>query len=269
VRILLFSDIHTEFWKEQFGQSGKPEAFPLLPDPDTYDIVVAAGDIGMGLKGFDWLEKNFPSKTVLYVPGNHEYYRNDYFALQERYNSLNRLNNSNVVILNPGALTIDGVRFIGATLWSDLKLKGYNDFPDFVFENGIADFNVISAGSYGPKMDATLMREIYKNELKFIEDELDNISAEQMKRTVLITHFVPSQLLIDPKWLQPQFLRLNPYFTNDLDYALFDRGFPLAIYGHTHDRNDMEHPTGVRCVGNPFGYPNENRDPYEWKIVEI
>lgn len=263
-RLLIFSDLHLEFPQNLRYFENKEN----LPSPDSYDIVIAAGDIAPGLKGFEWLEQTFV-KPVLYVPGNHCYYKHDYFALQEQFRNINKLNNSNVIVLNPGACTIDGVRFIGATMWTDLKLKGYPDEPDFVFERGIADFNVISAGNYGPRMDATLMREIYKNELKFVVDELDAVSAEQMKKTVVVTHFVPSQLLIEPKWLQPQFLRLNPYFTNDLDYALFDRGFPLAIYGHTHDRNDIVHPTGVRCVGNPFGYPNENRNPYEWKIVEV
>jgi predicted phosphodiesterase len=270
MRILIFSDIHTEFWKEQFGFSGKPVEFPLLPDPDSYDIVIAAGDIGLGLAGFNWLEKNFPNKQVLYVPGNHEYYKHDYFKLQEQFNNLNKLNNSNVTVLNPASLTIDGVKFVGATLWSDLRLKGYPDFPDYIFENGIADFRLIKTEAYNKgAMDSVLMREIYNNELEFIKTTLEETSVEQMKKTVVVTHFVPSQLLIEPKWLQPRFQTLNPYFTNDLDYEIFDYGFPLMVYGHTHDRNDKQHPLGTRMIGQPFGYPNENANRYDWKIVEV
>jgi hypothetical protein len=113
------------------------------------------------------------------------------------------------------------------------------------------------------------MQAIYNKELDFIKQQLDATSDELMKRTVVITHFVPSQLLIEEKWLKPQFAALNPYFTNDLDYEIFDRPVPLIVYGHTHDRNDKIHPLGQRMVGNPFGYPNENPNLYEWKIVEV
>lgn len=267
MKILVLSDVHTEFWKRGPAQEFTKNYLPL---PASYDVVVAAGDIGLGTNGFEWLENTFPKdKTILYVPGNHEYYHNDYFVLQDQLTRLSKLNNSLVTVLNPGRVVINGVQFIGATLWSDLKLKGYMDYPDYIFERGIADFNVISASKYGSKMNATLMRAIYNSELNFIKDQLEATSTELMKKTVVITHFVPSQMLIDQKWLHPQFATLNPYFTNDLDHEVFHYGFPLCIYGHTHDRNDLEHPTGVRCVGNPYGYPNENREPYDWKIVEV
>lgn len=273
MRLLIFSDIHTEFWKEEYAhRTGKPSSFPDKPDPDSYDIVIAAGDIGLGLKGFDWLEKMFPSdKPVLYVPGNHEYYKHDYFVLQDQFNRLNKLGNSNVKILNPGQVIIDGYQFIGATQWSNMRLKGYPDFPDYMFERGIADFNVIGASAMGEgeKMSVVLMQAIYEKELLYTKELLSHTSPELMKKTVVINHFVPSSLLIDPKWLKPQFLTLNPYFTNDIDHEIFDFGFPLMVYGHTHDRNDLEHPLGVRMVGQPFGYPGENPIDYGWKIVEV
>lgn len=256
MRLLIFSDIHLEF--------GREDLLPSLPDPSTYDVVVAAGDIAYGLNSVKWLEETFPDHPVIYVPGNHCYYKQDYFEVQAQFNKVD----GNVHVLNPGTVTIDDVKFIGATMWSNLELKGYPPHPHYRFEQAIADFNVIAVGD--KKMSAEFMRTLYSSELAFILNELeDRTTREQMKKTVLVTHFVPSQLLIDSKWLQPQFAILNPYFTNDLDHILFDKGFPLAIYGHTHDRNDIIHPLGPRMVGNPFGYPGENHNTYQWKIVEV
>lgn len=76
-------------------------------------------------------------------------------------------------------------------------------------------------------------------------------------------------MLVEPKWLGPSTLATNPYFTNDLDYEIFDYQFPLMIYSHTHDRNDKEHPMGQRMIGQPFGYPGENMKPYDWTIVTV
>ncbi len=60
MRINYFSDIHLEF--------GGLDA----PDNDA-DIVIAAGDIGIYKQGVDWLKSL--NKPVIYVAGNHEFYR--------------------------------------------------------------------------------------------------------------------------------------------------------------------------------------------------
>jgi len=60
----ILSDLHTEF--DEFDP----------PETDA-DIVVLAGDIGVGTGGIEWAARQFSERTVIYVPGNHEYYHHD------------------------------------------------------------------------------------------------------------------------------------------------------------------------------------------------
>ncbi len=64
MKIHILSDLHTEF--TDFSP----------PDNDA-DIVILAGDIGVGLGGIEWAADKFPKTPVIYVPGNHEYYGHD------------------------------------------------------------------------------------------------------------------------------------------------------------------------------------------------
>jgi Icc-related predicted phosphoesterase len=261
VKILLISDMHTEFWRN------KAPELPPLPD---FDVVVAAGDIGVGGQGLVWLRDMFEhlNKPVLYVPGNHEYYNHDYETLKRQLEVSAPV--YGVTLLNPGTVTIDGWKFIGANLWTDFKLKGYQDLGPWDMD-GFADFRVISDGDR--MMTVNRMKDIHEGELAFIKLELAagvqrvpglGIDVGNQK-TIVITHFVPSQVCVHPKWYSS---KLNPYFTNDLD-DLFDQfGYPLHLYGHTHDRSDIVHPFGTRLVANPLGYPKENPTAFQWKVIE-
>lgn len=64
MKLHILNDLHTKF--EDFDP----------PVTDT-DAVVLAGDIGIGMAGLSWAKTRFSDKTVIYVPGNHEFYHHD------------------------------------------------------------------------------------------------------------------------------------------------------------------------------------------------
>ena len=118
MRIQLFSDLHLERY---------PGFQPLIL-PDT-DVVVLAGDIGsyqagsrldtqdFGLERFSPSLPALAGKTVLFIPGNHEFDSLDYDATYARLRATcERLG---IVWLDREIVVIDHVRFIGTTLWSD------------------------------------------------------------------------------------------------------------------------------------------------------
>ena len=51
----------------------RPLTTPFDPVPPEADFLVAAGDIGVGLRGLEFLHRLAPL-PVIYVAGNHEYY---------------------------------------------------------------------------------------------------------------------------------------------------------------------------------------------------
>ena len=60
-KILVYSDLHLEF-------------SDFAPSSAEFDVVVLAGDIGVGTQGVEWAIRNFEDKPVVYICGNHEFY---------------------------------------------------------------------------------------------------------------------------------------------------------------------------------------------------
>jgi predicted phosphodiesterase len=63
MRVHILSDLHLEFGSTP------------IPRTDA-DVVVLAGDIHLGREGRKWIRSQFTDKPVIYVLGNHEFYRN-------------------------------------------------------------------------------------------------------------------------------------------------------------------------------------------------
>ncbi len=73
MKILVLSDLHNEF-----------EVFDALPI--AADVVVLAGDIDVGTAGIAWAERTFLA-PVVYVAGNHEFFRGRIDDVLARKNS--------------------------------------------------------------------------------------------------------------------------------------------------------------------------------------
>ena len=109
MKIQLLSDLHIEFQSYEY------------PDCDS-DVVVLAGDIHTKGQGVKWAIENILDKPVIYVLGNHEYYGKTYPKLVAEVKELAR--GTNVHILERDVVTINGVNFLGCTLWTDFELFG-------------------------------------------------------------------------------------------------------------------------------------------------
>lgn len=109
MKIHLISDIHLE--------SG-PYQIPV--DLDC-DVIVAAGDIGVGTEGVEWLKTL--EKPVIYVLGNHEYWTKKDVPV-DMHTVLKNIKDaaagSNVHVLENESIIIDDVLFFGATFWTNL-----------------------------------------------------------------------------------------------------------------------------------------------------
>jgi len=98
LKILPISDIH-----------GQPHVFDYIVgdiDPDSYDIVICAGDVweGTGIKGkFKWMNfQNAIQKEIVMIQGNHDFWTSTAF---DDVPEIHLLHNESV--------TIDGVKFFG------------------------------------------------------------------------------------------------------------------------------------------------------------
>jgi predicted phosphodiesterase len=245
VKIRIHSDLHLEFldWR---------------PPTVEADVVVLAGDIDKGARGVEWARRRFPDSPVIYVPGNHEFYGGELHAvLQVLHDAARRFD---VQLLDATQLNIAGVRFLGATLWTDFALYGStsSELRRVMGEARLLmnDFRLIRHGE-GMLLSPERVREIHLEQLNWLKSRLDEPFEGP---TVVVTHHLPHRASIRPGHEE---VRLNAAFASDLSYLV---GPPISlwIHGHTHDSCDYV-VNGTRIVCNPRGYlpqePNPTFDP--------
>lgn len=258
-RILVASDIHSEF--DRLGR------LPPLPNEDEYDAVLLAGDLGLTINGMMWALATFPhSKTLIMLNGNHEYYHGDKTDVRRAQQAvIGQLIEAGrpapVILLDPGTYEIGNTVIIGATLWSSLELKGFYDHrtTDLMFERSIADFKLIY--DQGKRRTADDHRADFEREQAFIKQQLEEYK-DSGRTIVVATHFVPSQMCIDPIYANSP---LNPYFTVDMDDLMLDYSIDTWFFGHTHSKMSKVHPSGTKLICNPAGYPGEHQN-FSWDI---
>lgn len=247
MKIHVLSDLHLEF-SEQHP--------PFEPPHTDADVVVLAGDIDNGTRAFDWAESTFPDKTVLYVPGNHEYYGAE---ISEASGDLRaRADDSpNVHLLDNDELVFDGVRFLGTTLWTDFRLFGQDNLRPAISESlkYVLDFRAIHNGR-GSLLTPEQTIDFHRNALAFLEHGLAKPFRGQ---TVVISHHAPHRGSLHPRWAAHL---TSAAFISDLTRLL---GKPaLWIHGHTHNGFDYT-VNGTRVIANPMGYRTSNwqaREPH-------
>lgn len=234
MRLHVLSDLHTEF--ADFDVS----------NTDAH-VVVLAGDIGVGTAAMEWVAQEIPSSPVVYVPGNHEYYGQDIHSTGR----LAAAAPENVRILADKACVIDGVRFLGSTLWTDFKFDGEGEawFARERAKRLIEDFTAIQNGNrrFTPEDSVDL----HRRGVAWLVDELEK---EYEGPTVVVTHHLPAAPSVASRYRNNP---LNPAFVSRLEGVIEKYHPELWIHGHTHVACDYE-IYGTRVVCNPRGYPSES-----------
>lgn len=272
MKIQLLSDLHLE---------ANPDFVPQ-PAPGA-DVLVLAGDIGSyqkrkdgsrmhepdwGLRRFAPLASGgpWPQQPVLFVPGNHEYDRQDFdHAHRSLRATCERLG---LIWLERESVVIAGVRFIGTTLWSDFEalatppIKQRNtagpSLPPLAYSLQQRDKAFRAANFYLNKaattrqqrlFDAAAMREHALHCQHWLRQALLQPFDGP---TVVVTHFAPSLRSADPRYgLTPG----TAGFCNALDDLLPHAD--LWLHGHVHCAHDYR-VGRCRVVANPLGYESKH-----------
>ena len=166
-------------------------------------------------------------------------------------------------LLDPGTILIDGTRFIGATLWTDLLLEGKADEigAHMRVSREISDFRgaIQHQGQDFPIGESV---ERHRADRACIERELEEVERVG-ERVVVITHHAPSPRSIRPWYEGDPF---NCAFASDLD-RLIERYQPaLWIHGYMHDPVD-EQLGRTRLVANPAGYGYQKKTGFDATLV--
>lgn len=274
-RIHVLSDLHLD--------TG-PYAMPPM---DDVDIVVAAGDIGPIEIAVPWLAAL--NKPVVYVLGNHEYYNAEFTSVLAAARAAAK--GTHVHVLERDTVVIDGVRFLGATLWASYG----NWHPALVAEamRRMTDYRAIKAGTWfnEPSHQKWFARRCRTLGIRHPEKGRDTVPLfhpaiaylehvrsvawlnHQLERdtdlpTVVVTHHAPSfsclrsagvdealfdRALWSRRYKDDNLVRVAAYASPLDDLLKRHRArIMLWAHGHLHHAEDSV-VEGVRIVCNPRG----------------
>lgn len=232
MKLYVVSDLHLEF-----GQFQPPES------ADAADVIVLPGDIWKKDHGIHWARATWPNHPIIYLAGNHEFYGS------QRQEVLTRLRTAaeetGVHFLEKDEVVIDGVRFLGCTLWTNFMLYGESNRKLSMAHctEYISDFRVIHEGpAHFSTVDSI---RLFNESAAWLERKLDE---DFDGPTVVVTHHLPSTKSVATRW---QGDLGSAAFASNLDHLLGRSA--LWIHGHTHDSFDYV-AKGTRVICNPRGY---------------
>lgn len=242
MKLWILSDLHLEV-----AALGSPLAVPA-----DADVCVLAGDVTnkSPARGVEWIAENIPLPTV-YVAGNHEFYRGSVVeGLKEGAEAAGKT--SNVHFLDDDFVVIGGVRFVGASLWTDFNLMGGQPLAMERARHSMNDYRAISwRKEPWERFHPRHALQMHDKSRVFIESLLKIPFGGP---TVVVTHHGPHPLSVHGKYRGDM---LNAAFSSDLSDVI-ELGRPsLWVHGHTHDSFDYEF-CETRVICNPRGYAAEN-----------
>jgi predicted phosphodiesterase len=246
MRLLVLSDLHVEH-----------APFEPAARRGDYDAVVLAGDIGQATLALQWARRTFPDVPIVQVAGNHEFFdavREE--ALEAMRTAARRLG---IHLLEEDSVVVDGVEFVGCTVWTDYRLHERPGRPVTMraadamagARRAMLDYRCIAVrdasapgGSRGFTPEDSVV--LHERSRDWLAARLARPAAGPR---VVVTHHLPSWHSVSPAFVAAP---SNPAFASDLDALL--TGADLWIHGHTHSSHDYL-AAGCRVVCNPRGYP--------------
>jgi hypothetical protein len=254
MKLQLLSDLHLE--TETFAPEPAPEA----------ELLVLAGDIDSTWAGYQRFA-GWPVPVVV-VAGNHEFDGRDLDIALPQLRAL--CGQLGFTLLERESMLFTSaagqrVRIVGTTRWSDFDLFGPAGRARA--ERAAAYFmRVMGATRYGLPFDAAAVRTEAVKCRDWLEDTLAVPAQGRWDKTLVVTHFAPSQRSADARYgEQPG----TASFCN-ADDELITRA-DLWLHGHVHCRHDyrVERPglRPARVVCNPRGLARkgeqEGHDPLQ------
>jgi DNA repair exonuclease SbcCD nuclease subunit len=228
MKVAYCSDLHLEF--RPIELKNEENADVLILAGDIYLISRMQYDLDDRFKDFmDNITSEFTH--VIYVAGNHEYYDSSIYDIEKLRNAVKLY--PNVHVLDTQSVTIDGVKFVGGTMWTDINKQ--DPIAMLQAPRVMNDFTVI--GDFSPQysVDAFNVFNDYIQSRKPVD--------------VVVSHHGPSWDCIAPEYA---FSKYNSFYVSNVDVS----GVKFWIYGHLHGGNTFEQD-GCQILHNSRGYPGE------------
>lgn len=259
MKVAITSDLHNEF--DEWNPS----------NPENADVLILAGDIipSKRLNQTSFIKKcSEEYNHVIYVAGNHEFYGS---YIQK---SLDKILNfcgefKNVHFLENRTVDIGCVRFIGATLWTDLN--NCDGLTEYKLKHSMNDYHKITYDLDGYRK--LLPRDTYKmhkKSVKFIQESLNEIENQKV---IVVTHHAPTFLSVPDQFKEDTIM--NGGYCSNLSELILDNDKKIKYWIHGHCHSPSDYFVGeTNVIANPRGYVGYEREseilePYIPKVIEL
>jgi Icc-related predicted phosphoesterase len=293
MKIAVASDIHLEFGDLNIKNEHGADVLILSGD------ICVAEDIGKpdppnfmeGARSnriVDFFKRcSFQFPHVIYIMGNHEHYHGDYAKTYSRIKSMLESNVlSNVYLLEREVKEIDGVTFIGGTLWTDMNngdqltlyhMKGMmNDFVCVKNSNRMVTFKTYEQINGVDNRERPIFNErvakfspedAFEEHVKMKGYISQIVEGRPDQKFVVVGHHAPSRTSTHEMYKNDTIM--NGGYSSDMDEFIQERPqIKLWTHGHTH--HVFDYVIGeTRVVCNPRGYVKYEQRADEWELLYV
>lgn len=231
MKLYALSDIHLEFGNFE-------------PPGLDVDVVILAGDIGVGQQGVEWANYYFPNLPTIYVLGNHEHYESNIQINIKKIKTI--AENTNVHVLENESICINGVQFLGCTLWTDFNLVGLPRSSKNLATRYINDYDCIKFGPSDRKITTRDVQHMHTRSLGWLNKEI----CSNFDKRVIVTHHAPSGKSLPNNFIDEN---LTPAYASSLEQTVIESNADLWVHGHIHSSSDY-HIGTTRVICNARGY---------------
>ena len=262
MKIKLVSDLHLEFVDINIKNDKDYDVLILSGDiliiNDLHDhpeskyshLEIAALKFGQARAQLfrDFLKRcSFQFPHVVYVAGNHEFYHGEFHRGVEHLRE-ECAKFPNIYFLERDMQFIEGVLFVGGTLWTDMN-KG-DPMTLHAIGDMMNDFRVIRNDEHGyTKLRPAHAMDRYRKTVEYIKQIVD---SNRDSKCVVVGHHAPSFASIGEQYKHDTLM--NGGYASDLSEFILDRP-QIKLWTHGHMHQTFDYMIGeTRVVCNPRGY---------------
>jgi Calcineurin-like phosphoesterase len=201
-------------------------------------------------------------REVIMVMGNHEHYGYQFHKTAPHIKSQLP---ANVHLLEKESYEIDGVIFLGGTLWTDMN--NHDSLTLYHMKSMMNDYRQITMlneanGAYHKLQPEKTVTEHIKTKQYFQQQLSENRQTGANKPVVVCTHHSPSKLSTHPYYADDTIM--NGAYSSNLDEFILDNP-EIRVWTHGHTHHQFDYMIGnTRVVCNPRGYKGYEQQANEF-----
>lgn len=247
MKVLVLADLHFDFWID----TGIDPFAGIEDQIAALDLLILAGDVTNKPKvrwpiAFRHMSALLSAERIAVIPGNHDFYQ---FRLDGEEKLAEIAADHGVRYANDGVVTLGDIRFLCATLWTDLVLPPGLDINAHTVSQRMNDYRFIRVASGGyRRMRPADMVQRHRAHRQFLERALQTPHGG---RTMVVTHHAPV-----PDVLTEKYDPLAAAYASDLSDVIRAGRPDRWFYGHAHGGRDID-MFGCQITNVSLGYPHK------------